>query len=461
MMKTTVFEHIYFPFKRVFNFSLNSLFTCPAFVLFFMILFLPTIVGPFKKIKAILLIVVLGMITIRMILRGRVFLHTAVALWTLFMVVAGLAFMILGLVNGTKGALRVGTVYVLWPIVYTIIIGGITNENIINGLIKVMVFSTIAIGMYGLSFILYHSGWLPDFLYIKIYPIDRQGISFYEGYIRISLRTFSSLLFLIPFLIAILLSWPKGLKGSVSRFWVWLAVIIGLILVILSARRALILVVVLAQIITLTLIMVFFRKKDRLSRQISVIKGLLSIVLIVVAFFCYMNVIYDFNFKTFIQVFNSGFDFSSNELSQSMRREQFFTLLRDWSERPLFGAGHGAISSGLIRSETIPWAYELSYVALLFHVGIVGFSIYLAGVIWIFWMGLRIIRYDTKFGVYMLPVLVGTSCFLIGNATNPYLEKFDYIWVIFLPVALINYWLLTRRKELALESASVSHKSMV
>jgi hypothetical protein len=31
---------------------------------------------------------------------------------------------------------------------------------------------------------------------------------------------------------------------------------------------------------------------------------------------------------------------------------------------------------------------------------------------------------------------------LIGNATNPYLEKFDYIWVIFLPVALINFWLL-------------------
>jgi hypothetical protein len=32
--------------------------------------------------------------------------------------------------------------------------------------------------------------------------------------------------------------------------------------------------------------------------------------------------------------------------------------------------------------------------------------------------------------------------YLIGNATNPYLEKFDYIWVIFLPVALINFWLL-------------------
>jgi len=49
-------------------------------------------------------------------------------------------------------------------------------------------------------------------------------------------------------------------------------------------------------------------------------------------------------------------------------------------------------------------------------------------------------------GIYMLPVLAGTSCFLIANATNPYLAKFDYIWVIFLPVALINIWLLDSKQ---------------
>ena len=87
--------------------------------------------------------------------------------------------------------------------------------------------------------------------------------------------------------------------------------------------------------------------------------------------------------------------------------------------------------------------YELSYVALLFHTGIVGFAIYAAAVIWIYRMGLRIIRSGDRIGLYMVPALVGTTCFLIANATNPYLEKFDYIWVIFLPVALINYWLLT------------------
>ena len=57
-------------------------------------------------------------------------------------------------------------------------------------------------------------------------------------------------------------------------------------------------------------------------------------------------------------------------------------------------------------------------------------------------MGLHIIRSGHRLSLYMFPILVGTTCFLIGNATNPYLAKFDYIWVIFLPVTVINLWLL-------------------
>ncbi len=107
----------------------------------------------------------------------------------------------------------------------------------------------------------------------------------------------------------------------------------------------------------------------------------------------------------------------------------------------------GASALGPLRSVEMPWAYELSYAALLFHTGIIGFLIYSSGVICIFWMGLKIMRSGHWLGIYMLPVLVGTTCFLIANATNPYLEKFDYIWVIFLPVALINIWLLNKGKS--------------
>ena len=46
-------------------------------------------------------------------------------------------------------------------------------------------------------------------------------------------------------------------------------------------------------------------------------------------------------------------------------------------------------------------------------------------------------------GRYLAPVLVGMVSFLMGNAADPYLEKFDYMWVIFLPLGFINVWLLT------------------
>jgi O-antigen ligase len=141
-----------------------------------------------------------------------------------------------------------------------------------------------------------------------------------------------------------------------------------------------------------------------------------------------------------------GFNFTSSSFENNHRSDQFYAMTNEWKQSPLFGAGHGASAKSSIRSEEIPWAYELSYVSLLFHTGILGFLCYLAGIIWIFLKGLEIIKSDHWLSTYMSPVLVGTLCFLIANATNPYLEKFDYMWVIFLPVAMINIWLLDRNQ---------------
>lgn len=59
-------------------------------------------------------------------------------------------------------------------------------------------------------------------------------------------------------------------------------------------------------------------------------------------------------------------------------------------------------------------------------------------------MALRMIRSGSPFGIHMVPVLAGTTCFLIANATNPYLQTFGHLWTIFLPIALINLWLLSK-----------------
>ena len=115
-----------------------------------------------------------------------------------------------------------------------------------------------------------------------------------------------------------------------------------------------------------------------------------GIVLVGIA--VYLNSIYGFSVDAVSEMFAAGWDFTSGQESSLVRGEQFTALLQEWYARPFFGAGHGASAAGSIRSIEMPWAYELSYVALLFHTGMLGFLAYTAGVVWIFWMGVRIIR---------------------------------------------------------------------
>lgn len=409
----------------------------PGFALFFMMLFVPT---TYQPVKAVLLGIVLIMICATAVFRKKINLHPVVLLWTLFMVSVGLFFMLRGSIHGTPGALRVGTVYVLWPLVYTILVAGVSNEALLRGITRILVFSTIAIGIYSLSYILYASGLLPDYFYI---PIDLgQAIGFYSGYIEYRLYNISSLLFLVPFLIAALLTWPNHLEIPVSRLWLWVAFALGMTLVLLSGRRALLLVIALAPVIAL-FFRLFLPRKTKLANRKLALRFFIAGCFALLGLIFYLQWVYGLNMQSLIQMFFDGFDFQRSD-SAIARNMQFFALIDGWSQYPLLGAGHGA-GVAYTRSVEQPWAYELSYVALLYQTGIIGFILYASGVLWIFWTGLQMIRSGHALGLQILPVLVGTGSFLIGNATNPYLGKYDYIWVIFLPVAFINLWLLHRK----------------
>jgi O-antigen ligase len=119
----------------------------------------------------------------------------------------------------------------------------------------------------------------------------------------------------------------------------------------------------------------------------------------------------------------------------------------DWSARPIFGAGFGAVASDNFGSsvEDVPWAYELQYVALLFQVGVFGMLVYGGAVLWLMYQLINKSKANPDYAILMIPSLVGLSCFLIANATNPYISKFDYLWTLFLPVGLVNFALLNNR----------------
>jgi len=72
-----------------------------------------------------------------------------------------------------------------------------------------------------------------------------------------------------------------------------------------------------------------------------------------------------------------------SDVSAQERFEQVGPLLAEWRRFPLFGAGFGA-SALLIRSEEAPYSYELTGLALLMKLGIVGL-LYLAACFAVLW----------------------------------------------------------------------------
>jgi O-antigen ligase len=181
--------------------------------------------------------------------------------------------------------------------------------------------------------------------------------------------------------------------------------------------------------------------KQRQGAIKKILKPIFYLVGIVGVSLGLLQTVFDVGVSGLLNRLVEGFQFS-DDLGAILRREQYTALLNGWANTPFFGAGLGAVAEGSIRSPEMPWSYELYFLSMLFHTGIVGIAAYATGIGWIVFHGLRIVRRDPALRLYMVPVLVGMICFLIASNTNPYLAKFDYLWIIFLPVAIINHSLL-------------------
>lgn len=437
-----------------------SLLYWPGYILFFLMLFLPASEGPFKVVKAFFLAVVVATMALKMLFKLRLKLDRTLVSLTIISVCTGAVFMCLGAFRHAPGALRVGTIYVIWPFIYLLFVEGIScNAKSLTNFVRVMLVATLAIGLYGVSFVLHAAGWLPDYLYFEFYPDSRQGFYLGEGFLKASLRAAASLLYLVPFWVAALLTWPAKARTGISRLLMWVALFLGCIVVVLGARKALMLVVALSPLITL-----FFRfflpKEIKALSSRLILKSLILITVFVISLYFYLHRVYGFELSIMGDYILTGFDFDQDP-SASLRKEQFKSLVNDWFYSPLFGAGHGAASTNSLRSESDPWDYELSYLALLFHTGLVGFLLYSVGIFWLYWKGIQVIRAGNRLSLYMLATLVGTTCFLIANATNPYLEKYDYLWTIFFPLTIINIWLCSEKESAYMQSEIEFRRSLL
>lgn len=104
--------------------------------------------------------------------------------------------------------------------------------------------------------------------------------------------------------------------------------------------------------------------------------------------------------------------------SDDVRQIQMRALLNGVKESPVFGHGFGSYISDYTRSGSIPFSYEIEYLSFVYQMGIVGFVVFVGGVLLIYIR--KIWEYaGQNFWVIKLFTLIGLGWFVVRPAFNP------------------------------------------
>ncbi len=417
--------------------NLNNLGQNIFVLLLFLSLSLPTIITP---IKMALLGILALFVLITSLKHKKLEINKELFLITLFFSTLGLVYSNYGSVVDNPGATKTMTVMVIYPLLFLCLSIFFSHLDDFLKIKKALIFGSFLVVLVQLSFLLSAYGTIPSFVasYFQSLHPGHAVLHLTDEFLLFTLPNTSSLIFLIPFLTALIL---LSNKLEIKNF---ILVVIMLVLILLTGRRAFFLSYGFS-LVFLVFIALYLRK----DLQTNIFRKLYGVIFFfaisLIAFVSFSGI----DLQVYIEKFYSIFDFSSND-SNLERVYQFRALYEGISNAPLFGSGAGAAAE-YTRSSEQSWAYELSYVAFIFHYGMLGFMIYLSGIVYIFVSLLKIckdkiVSRDVK--VFIVSFLAGFVAFLVANSTNPYLGKFDYIWVIFIPVMIINAYKIEKRKQL-------------
>ena len=197
-------------------------------------------------------------------------------------------------------------------------------------------------------------------------------------------------------------------------------IILCIIVIFLSGQRAYLLALFLTICLTFFISIIYCYKKN-IFIKIKYFKYLFSFIAISMPVFFYF--IYN--------ILLSELDLVSSAVDlRSMQVEMFNTVA---NSHGFFGSGFGYVGE-LTRSEDMPWAYEVSYHLLLGSMGVIFFSMLILVSLIIFINSFIKIVSHTDYFINFFPHILALISILIISAFNPFLFKFDVLWVFFLPI---------------------------
>jgi O-antigen ligase len=341
-------------------------------------------------------------------------------------------------INSAPGALRVISVYLVWPILYLLFIGLAHDPRIIKSIESALLLGVALATFMALTVMLAGLFGYGSF----IFPLlEFQGAAFgrYGGFIEFRTYGLTTVMYGFPFVLSVILVRRDELRG-LRKLGIYLLLLAIVLAALGSGRRAFWLVMLLTPFIILPFLQLSSCRLKPVPFLSLTSKSAVLAVLTIAGVITAIGLDPIALLETFLSAFQG------QEASSGIRFLQAASLWSAFTESPLIGHGLGS-TVDVVRSHDMPWAYELSYLALLMNVGLVGFLVYTGAVVWIALKGIQLSRRDAEFAKLFIPLITALCAFLIMNATNPYLAKFDYLWVIFLPVALINAQLTQRPKH--------------
>jgi hypothetical protein len=350
--------------------------------------------------------------------RTGVVVHRRLVWFYLSIGLAGVVWAMVGLLhpaNYVQGVFDALKLYVAWSAAFVVLYTALRTGPSLQPMHTAMVIAGILIPVINLL-ALYDRvnglGLISDAVRQEL----ELEIGFRDGYLQYNSTNISSMFVIAPYLLSLQFRADAGKTNSVLSK---LALLLSLILVVLSGRRALWIVVALTPC-TVLLLSTLTGSYDQMKaggRRVLLACAVASVV----------------GLGTLLFRPESGVDVGSiSRLQQAFSSEDERTIQKPYlidglTDSPLFGSGFGG-NAGYQRNDLRPWTYELTYHTLLFNTGLVGtaflltlFSSYLILVV-------RLLRRFKDGSAIPFGLLVGFCSLLIGVYSNPYFSGFDSLF---------------------------------
>lgn len=410
---------IYFSANRIVKY-----FSC---LLLFLMLAFPYILQP-VKILLIMLIVFSIFIKWKKLNLVTANLRNKYSNWILLFVAMNALYLAYGMIRSNPGVHFYITIYFIWFLLFYILYSQITDSLLIS-LIRTLDFSFLFISITGLLVFCQSNNYCPTFINEKILGYEIGDRPMFE-FRSIQGGAIVSFITLFPYILS-----KYILANSKFSIYKMLNLVLGILFIFATSRRAIIL-----SLLYLPFLIFFLFKRSSIyrDRQKVVTKRLILIFSVPVILFTVFSIYLGlFDHDIFIDFIFSGFD-SNGGTGYDERHDQLVALLNGWLNNFFLGAGTG-VNAAVVRNE-IPGAYELSYFAILFERGLIGSIIYFAQLFYLIKWNIQLSSKcrNEKAVIILVSFNVAFISFLIANASNPYLNSFDHLWVIFMNIIIQN-----------------------